>query len=113
MYFLMVCHHRENVSALRDALRPRHREWVASGGNGLTKVLTGSALWSESGEGIGNFGILEAPDQEAARSFAKGDPFATGGIVANITLTRLPDGFQADRIDPMTRSNLSSGQGLS
>ena len=104
MYFLMICHHHEHVATLRDELRPRHREWVQCGGNGLARVLTGSALWSDTGEGIGNFGILEATDEDAARRFAEGDPFALGGVVARIELTRLADGFQAQRIDPLTRA---------
>lgn len=104
MYVLMVCDHHPGMDALRDALRPGHRDWVASGGNGLAKVLTGSAIWDDAGKGIGNFGVLEAADMAAARAFAEGDPFATGGVVRAITLTRLADTFQAARIDPLTRS---------
>jgi len=102
MFFLMVCHHKPGMSATRDELRPAHRAWVASGGDGLAKVLVGSAMWDAGGEGIGNFGILEADNLEAARSFAEGDPFHAGGVVAAIELTRLADTFQAQRITPMT-----------
>ena len=102
MYFLMVCHHHDGVAALRDTLRPQHREWVATGGDGLAQVLTGSALWDDAGHGIGNFGILRAADEAAARAFAMGDPFAKGGVVSRVELTRLADTFQAHRIDPLT-----------
>ena len=102
MYFLMVCHHHAGVAALRDALRPQHRDWVATGGNGLARVLTGSALWNHKAEGIGNFGILEAFDEATARAFAEGDPFFTGGVVKRVELTRLADTFQAGRIQPLT-----------
>lgn len=106
MFFLMICHHHraEGIAALRDSLRPAHRDWVASGGEGVAQVLTGAALWDEAGEGIGNFGVLAAPDEAAARAFAEGDPFARGGVVARIELTRLADGFRAERIDPLTRA---------
>lgn len=104
MYFLMLCRHHEGVDGLRDALRPRHRDWVATGGNGLARVLTGSALWDAAGAGIGNFGVLEAATEADARAFAQGDPFATGGVVREITLNRLADNFQAARIDPLTRT---------
>ena len=104
MFFLMVCHHHPGVDALRDSLRPKHREWVASGGGGFARVLTGSALWDDTGAGIGNFGILQADSEQAARAFAEGDPFATGGVVRDIILTRLAETFQAARIDPLTRS---------
>jgi uncharacterized protein len=104
MFFLMVCHHNAGIDALRDTLRPKHRDWVATGGNGLARVLTGSALWDENGTGIGNFGILDAPTEQQARAFAEGDPFAIGGVVRDFTLTRLADTFQAARIDPLTRS---------
>lgn len=106
MFFLMICHHHraEGIAALRENLRPAHRDWVATGGGGLAQVLTGAALWDAAGEGIGNFGILAAPDEAAARAFAEGDPFARGGVVASIGLTRLADSFQAGRIDPLTRA---------
>lgn len=104
MFFLMVCHHHQgpDIAARRDALRPRHRDWVVSGGDGLARVLTGAALWSDEGAAIGNFGVLEAADKARARAFAEGDPFHTGGIVRQVTLTRLADTFQAARIDPLT-----------
>ena len=102
MFFLMVCHHHDGQDAARDALRPDHRTWVASGGDGLARVLVGSAMWGDAGQGIGNFGILDADSPEKARAFAEGDPFARGGVVARIEITRLADTFQADRIRPMT-----------
>ena len=104
MFFLMVCHHHDNVQLLRDELRPWHRDWVATGGGGLARVLTGSALWDETGVGVGNFGILAATSEARARAFAEGDPFATGGVVRDVTLTRLADTFQAARIDPLTKA---------
>lgn len=105
MYFLMVCHHNDgdDIARKRDELRPLHRDWVASGGNGLAVVLTGAALWDDAGNGIGNFGVLQAPDAASARSFAEGDPFAKGGVVRDMTLTRLADTFRAERIDPLTK----------
>jgi len=106
MYFLMICHHNAGpqIHTLRDGLRPEHRDWVASGGNGLAVVLTGSAIWDETGAGIGNFGILQAESEAKARAFAEGDPFAKGGVVRDITLTRLADSFRAERIDPLTKT---------
>lgn len=104
MFFLMICTHNDGaeVGTLRDELRPQHRDWVASGGNGLAVVLTGSAMWNDAGQGIGNFGILQADTEEDARAFAHGDPFAKGGVVRDITLTRLADTFRADRISPLS-----------
>lgn len=104
MFFLMICHHKPNITTLRDALRPAHREYVASGGEGLAKVYTGSGLQADAGdEGIGNFGIIEADSFEAARAFAEGDPFHSGGVIERIELIRMADTFQAHRIDPMTK----------
>ncbi|MGY6695693.1 MAG: YciI family protein [Roseinatronobacter sp.] len=104
MFFLMICHHHDGpeIAARRDSLRPAHRDWVASGGEGRVVVLTGSALWDESGTGIGNFGILQAETEVEARAFAEGDPFAQGGVVRQITLQRLADTFRAERIEPLT-----------
>ncbi len=67
-------------------------------------MLTGSALWNYAGDGIGNFGIIEAADADAARAFAQGDPFCKGGVVSHVELTRMADTFQAGRIQPLTQS---------
>ena len=37
MFFLMICHHHPGVDAQRDALRPQHRDWVATGGKGRAR----------------------------------------------------------------------------
>lgn len=98
MFFLMDCRHHRGQDAARDRLRPEHRDWVRSGGDGLASVLVGSALWDETGNAIGHWGILEAAGEAEARAFTEGDPFAREGVVASFTLTRLADGFQAQRI---------------
>ncbi len=98
MFFLMENLHHPGKQAERDRLRPTHRDWVTSGGNGLCSVLIGSALWDDAGAAIGHWGVLEADTAEAARAFAEGDPFHAEGVVRTLKLTRLADGFQADRI---------------
>lgn len=103
MFFLMTCEHHADQDAARDEHRPRHREWVRSGGNGLAAVLIGSATRYEDGSTRGNFGILEADNLANAMAFAEGDPFAKAGIVKVISMVPLPDTFQAHRIsEPMT-----------
>lgn len=97
-FFLMRCLHHPGRDADRDRLRPAHRDWVASGGEGLASVLIGSALLDETGASAGKFGILEAASAAEARRFAEGDPFARGGVVRAIEITPLPDSFQQDRI---------------
>ena len=102
-FFLMRCLHKPDQDAARDTERPRHREWVASGGDGLVSVLIGSALCDDDGRSVGNFGILEAANLADARAFAEGDPFHRAGIVDIFELTPLPDTLQADHIErPMS-----------
>ncbi len=98
MFFLMECHHHPGRDAARERLRPAHREWVRSGGDGLASVLIGSALCNAVGAPIGHWGVLEADSEARAQSFAEGDPFAREGVVAETKLTRLADSFQAARI---------------
>ncbi|MFZ3582867.1 YciI family protein [Loktanella sp. DJP18] len=102
MFFLMQCTHHPDMDATRDALRPDHRAWVATGGDGLARVLVGSATLHPDMTALGNFGILQSESEANAMAFAQGDPFAKGGVVSDIRLIRLADGFQAHRIDPMT-----------
>ncbi len=103
MFFLMQCTHYPDMDSRREQLRAEHRAWVASGGEGLARVLVGSATQMDNGAPLGNFGILEADSKAKAMAFAEGDPFARGGLVSDIRLSRLADGFQAQRIDPMTQ----------
>jgi uncharacterized protein YciI len=103
MFFLMECRHYPDKQAERDRLRAEHRDWVRSGG-GVASVLVGSAMWDENGAPIGHFGIVEAQNEQKARAFAEGDPYARRGIVEQTRLTRLADGFQQHRISRMTAS---------
>lgn len=98
MFFLMENIHHPGKQPERDRLRPLHRDWVGSGGGGLCSVLVGSATWDAGGEAIGHWGVLEAESEEKARAFSEGDPFFREGVVAELRLTRLADGFQAHRI---------------
>lgn len=104
MYWLMTCRHKPRVADLREQHREAHRQHVSTGGGGIAKVLTGSALTDDDGETpIGNFGVLEAPTRAAARAFAESDPYAKAGIVESIEIVALASRFQAHRIDPMTK----------
>lgn len=104
-YWLMICRHRPGVAPLRDQHREAHRAHVATGGGGIAKVLTGSALTEDDAEtAVGNFGVLEAPDRASALAFAQNDPYAKAGLVDSIEIIALASRFQAQRIDPLTRS---------
>ncbi len=100
MFFLMQARHHPDMDATRDALRPAHRDWNRSGGNGMVSVLTGSALWAPDGTPIGHWGIVEAPGLAEVEAYGAGDPFVSGGVVAELSFTRMADGFAADRIHP-------------
>lgn len=97
-FFIMKCTHHPDQDAKRDDVRPIHRRWVGSGGNGLASVLVGSAFLTDEGVAAGHWGILEASNSADARAFAEGDPFNKNGVVAEIEITPLPDTFQAHRI---------------
>ena len=98
MFFLMENLHHPGKDSERDRLRATHRDWVRSGGNGLCSVLIGSALWDADGGAMGHWGVLEAATEADARAFSEGDPFFAEGVVRQLNLTRLADGFQAARI---------------
>lgn len=85
---------------MRDATRPAHRDHVASGGNGLVRVLIGSGLAAENGTRNGNFGILEAGSWADALAFAEADPFNLAGVVESIEIIAMAEGFPAHRISP-------------
>lgn len=98
-YWLMICRHKPDVAALREATRPAHRAYVAAGE--AARVLLGSALTQDDhATGLGNFGVLEADSREAAMRFAQGDPYNAAGLVETIEILALPAGFPAGRIAP-------------
>lgn len=100
----MQCTHHQNMNDKRDQHRAAHRKWVKSAGNGKASVLIGSATVDAAGSSTGNFGILKANTQADAQAFADNDPFTKNGIVKSITITPLPENFQAHRItDPMSK----------
>jgi uncharacterized protein len=104
-YWLMVCRHRDGCEELREQHREAHRAHVATGGGGVARVLTGGALTLDDGQTpVGNFGVMEAPTREAVRAFADADPFARAGLVETVEITPIAARFQANRIDPLTRS---------
>lgn len=107
MFFLMKCSHHPEMNEQRDKHRVTHREWVKSGGNELVVVLIGSATLDDMGNTMGNFGILQCKSLNDALAFSEGDPFNIAGIVSRIKMTRLTDGFQANRIsNPMTQASI-------
>ncbi|MCT7376646.1 YciI family protein [Chelativorans salis] len=99
----MICWHKPGSQAVKKAQHDQHRVHVASGGNGVVRVLTGSALTEADGEtDVGNFGIFEAAGEAEVRAFVEADPFTIAGIVDSVEIVRLPDRFKAHRIQPLS-----------
>ncbi|WP_238270283.1 YciI family protein [Methylobacterium cerastii] len=76
MHFAIHCLDVADRS-VRQAHYPEHRAYLASS---PIKILVAGPILDEDGETpIGSVLIVEAEDIEAARAFAKNDPFAVHG----------------------------------
>ncbi|WP_432548755.1 YciI family protein [Kineococcus sp. SYSU DK004] len=65
-------------TALRDRVRPTHREWLS--GLGDTLVLSGPT------DADGAFLVFEAEDAAAVERTVAQDPFTTEGVIAESTV---------------------------
>ncbi|HJC60768.1 MAG TPA: hypothetical protein H9755_10660 [Candidatus Dietzia intestinigallinarum] len=65
----------------REANKPAHREWLAARVADGTIVTVGPFV-----DGSGALLLVEADDDEAARSLVDGDPHCVKGFVSEITI---------------------------
>jgi uncharacterized protein YciI len=79
-YFTLTCLDAPNKLDVRMANRPDHLAYL-EGFSDEIKVA-GPLLDGIDGNPIGSHFIVEFPTQDAAKSFAAGDPYAQAGLFA-------------------------------
>lgn len=84
---LFIVSGRDHANGLehRLAVRPRHRAYYESLGDDL--ILAGPYL-DAAGDPIGSMIVIRRESQEAAKAFARADPFVTEGVFAELTVSR-------------------------
>jgi uncharacterized protein len=79
MYFVIIGHDGPRGAELRPSIRPRHLEnmkpLVAAG----RVFIAGPFL-----DGSGSLIVADFDNEQAARDFANGDPYTTGGVFERV-----------------------------
>ncbi len=83
-------------AALREQLRPAHAAYQASVADRY--VTRGPLVGADGQTQIGSLMIVDVPDMAAARAFWAAEPFAAGGLFADVQLHRWRFGRIFDRL---------------
>ncbi|MET3918984.1 uncharacterized protein YciI [Variovorax sp. OAS795] len=81
MPFVIIALDRPGAQALRTALKPAHLDYLIAAQH---KMLAGGALLGDEGRAIGGLIVLDTEDRQAAETFAREDPFNSGGLFASV-----------------------------
>ena len=82
MRVALIAHDKPDALAIRQATRAAHLDYVAATG---VVEMAGPFLTPE-GEMCGSLIILDVADMEAARDWAKDDPYAQAGLFESVRL---------------------------
>lgn len=82
MYFAVICEDKPMMSALRSQTRPHHLRYLEPY---LGHILFAGPLLEDTTEAsVGGLIVIDLPSHEAAREFARNDPYALVGLFARI-----------------------------
>ncbi len=84
MQFAIVCLDKPDHGHLRAENRPAHIDYLNAN---LGQMLLAGPFLSEDGERpVGSLLIMEFDEQDQARAFAEGDPYARAGLFESVTI---------------------------
>ena len=84
MQFAIVCLDKPDHGHLRAENRPAHLDYLNAI---LGHILLAGPFLSEDGERpVGSLLIMEFDEQDQARAFAEGDPYARAGLFESVTI---------------------------
>jgi len=83
MLFTIICTDKPDALALRQATRDRHLAYLT---DVVAQVVHAGPMMSPDGVPCGSLLIVEAPDREAAATFAAADPYAQAGLFESVVI---------------------------
>jgi len=93
MPYAIVFFDKPGGADLRLALRPAHIDYMEAN---MSRVLASGGLLSDDGAtGHGGIIILDTESREEAEAFVAADPFFTGGLYGDYTVSRWRKAFFA------------------
>ena len=85
MYFAVFATDRDGMQAVREATRPKHREYLRNPAGHPVKVRLGGPTLDEASEQMnGTMLVVEADSIDAVRVFLLDDPYAKVGLYAAV-----------------------------
>ena len=87
--FCFYCRDGEHGARLRELYRDEHWEYIATCEGDYTVA---GLLKGKDGQTVGSMLLVQAENEQAARTIFEGDPFFTGGVWQSVRL---------DRFDPL------------
>ncbi|MGO8738865.1 YciI family protein [Rhodoblastus sp.] len=83
MHFVALCLDKPNSLATRLENRPDHLAFL---GERPDVVKLAGPFVDSAGQPCGSMLVLDRPDEESARAFLAGDPYAKAGLFASVEL---------------------------
>ena len=85
MFFVVLAWDKPGSAELRARTKPRHKEHLDAGADGLL-VLQSGPLLSEHGAERGSLVVVEADQAGIVRGFVERDPYVAAGLFASVDI---------------------------
>ena len=85
MFFVVLAWDKPDSAALRARTKPRHKEHLDAGADGL-RVLQSGPLLSGYGAEAGSLVVVEAEQAGTVRAFVERDPYVAAGLFASVDI---------------------------
>lgn len=85
-FFVVMANDRPDSLALREQLRPAHRDWLRIHPGHDVVVLHGGPTLGRDGQMNGTVLIIQAQNLQQVRRFVEADPYSAGGLFAEVVI---------------------------
>ena len=86
LYFIVLGTDRPECLALREQLRPSHREWLREHPDHAVSVVHAGPTVDAQGRMNGTALIVEAGAEDDVRRFVEADPYGKAGLFASVVI---------------------------
>ena len=84
MLFILNCSDKVGATAIREANRAAHLEYLKTLGDRV--ILAGPMLSDDGAHMLGSILVIEFPDRSAAEAWSQGDPYAKAGLFDSVEI---------------------------
>ena len=87
-YYLVLGTDRAHAAALREQLRPAHRQWLREHPGHAVQVLLGGPTLDAAGRMNGTLLVVQADSEAEVRRFLAADPYGQGDLFERVEVRR-------------------------